>query len=63
MLKQQYFIAVRARNSVSIDSFRVQEGTDEYQALVGYGGIRSMKLTQSDQEWAATAAAGLDYTK
>jgi ABC-type transport system substrate-binding protein len=63
MLKQQYFIAVRARNSVSIDSFRVQEGTDEYQALVGYGGIRSLKLTQDDATWAATAAKGLDYTK
>lgn len=63
MLQQQYFIAVRARNSVSIDSFRVKEGTDEYQALVGYGGMRSMQLTQSDQEWAGTAAKGLDYTK
>jgi ABC-type oligopeptide transport system substrate-binding subunit len=63
MLSNQYFIAVRARNSVGLDSFRVQEGTDTYQALVGYGGIRAMKLTKSDQTWATTAAAGLDYTK
>jgi len=63
MLKQQYFIAVRARNTVSIDSFRVQEGTTEYQALVGYGGIRNLSLTQSDQAWADKANAGLDYTK
>ena len=63
MLSNQYFIAVRARNSVSMDSFRVQEGTDSYQALVGYGGIRSMKLTQSDAQWAETIANGLDYTK
>lgn len=63
MLSNQYFITVRARNSVGLDSFRVQEGTDTYQALVGYGGIRAMKLTQSDQAWATKAAAGLDYTK
>ena len=63
MLQKQYFIALRARNSVSIDSFRVKEGVDEYQALVGYGGIRSLKLTQSDGDWANKTAGGLDYTK
>jgi ABC-type oligopeptide transport system substrate-binding subunit len=63
MLAKQFFITIRARNSVGLDSFRVQEGTDTYQALVGYGGVRAMKLTKSDQTWATTAAAGLDYTK
>jgi len=63
MLQHQYFIAIRSRNAVGINSFRVKEGTDEYQALVGYGGIREMKLTQSDSAWDARAAKGLDYTK
>mgnify|MGYP000932875186 CR=1 FL=1 len=63
MLQQQYFIAVRARQSVSMDSFRLIEGTDEYQQLVAFGGIRKLRYSQDDVTWAATAAKGLDYTK
>lgn len=45
------FVSWGARQSVSLDSFRVQEGTDEYVQIVGFGGIRKLKLTKSDSEW------------
>lgn len=45
------FISWGARQSVSIDSYRVTEGTNEYVQIVGFGGIRKLKLTRSDAEW------------
>lgn len=63
------FVTWGARQSVSIDSYRVQEATDEYVTIVGFGGIRDLKLTKSDDEWASWVSANLgsdgfiDYNK
>jgi ABC-type oligopeptide transport system substrate-binding subunit len=46
------FASLYARSAASLDSYRVQEGTTTYHQIVGYGGIRLLKLTQSDSEWA-----------
>ena len=54
------FISWGARQSVSLDSYRVSEGTDEYVQIVGFGGIRKLKLTKTDAEWSAWVKANLD---
>ena len=64
MLKKQYFISVRARQSISMDSFRIKQGTDTYLQLVGFGGIRFMTYTMTDQEWSDYCGSHtLDYSK
>ncbi len=64
MLSNQYFIAQRARQSISMNSFRVVDGCDTYLQLVGFGGIRFMTYTMSDQEWSEYCNSHvLDYTK
>ncbi len=45
------FITWGARQSVSINSYRVTTGTDQYVQLVGFGGIRFLKLTKTDSDW------------
>lgn len=62
------FISWGARQSVTIDSYRVSEATDTYIQIVGFGGIRFMKLTMDDAAWAAYVSKNatngvLDYTK
>ncbi len=63
------FVSWGARQSVSIDSYRVTSGTDEYVTIVGFGGIRELKLTKSDSEWNDWVKANLgsdgfiDYNK
>ncbi len=54
------FISWGARQSVSLDSYRVEEGTDTYVQIVGFGGIRDLKLTKSDQEWETWVSNNLD---
>ena len=50
-------------------SYRVSEGTDEYVQIVGFGGIRKLKLTKTDAEWSQWVNANLgkdgfiDYNK
>lgn len=64
MLENQYFIAQRARQSMSMNSFRVKDYTDEYIQLVGFGGIRFMTYTMDDTTWDNYCANNtLDYTK
>lgn len=63
------FVTWGARQSVSIDSYRVSEGTNDYVQIVGFGGIRKLKLTKSDADWndwvsANTESNGfVDYNK
>ncbi len=63
------FISWGARQSVSLDSYRVSEGTDEYVQIVGFGGIRKLKLTKTDADWSNWVKANLgkdgfiDYNK
>ena len=57
-----------ARQSVSLNSYRVQTGTNDYVQIVGFGGIRKMKLTKSDSEWKSWVSQNLvngfiDYNK
>ncbi len=63
------FISWGARQSVSIESYRVTNGTDQYVQIVGFGGIRNLKLTKTDSEWNAWVKSNLgsdgfiDYNK
>lgn len=65
MLDKQYFIAQRARQSVSMNSYKIENGTDDYLQIVGFGGIRFLKYNKSDAQWAEFVknASNLDYTK
>lgn len=64
MLANQYFIAVRSRQSLAMNSFRVKDGTDTYLQLVGFGGIQYLTYTMDDSAWADYCASNvLDYTK
>lgn len=61
------FVSWGARQSISMDSFRMQEGTNSYVTIVGFGGIRKAKLLMTDTEWSnyvkANAKNGvLDYS-
>ena len=49
---------ILSRSSASLTSFKVQEGTDSYIPLMGYGGIRYMTFNYDDAEWAAAIASG-----
>ena len=64
MLANQYFISVRSRQSLAMNSFRVKDGTDTYLQLVGFGGIQYLTYTMDDSAWADYCASNvLDYTK
>ena len=64
MLSKQYFITVRSRQSLAMNSFRVKDGTDTYLQLVGFGGIQYLTYTMDDATWADYCANNkLDYTK
>ncbi len=47
------FMSIYARQSVSLNSYRLVDGAENYVTLVGFGGIREAKLTMSDSEWAS----------
>lgn len=47
------FMSIYARQSVSLNSYRLVDGADQYVTLVGFGGMRAAKLTMSDSEWAS----------
>ncbi len=55
-------ISLYARRSVSIESFKVKQGTEDYNELYGYGGVRFMTYNYTDSEWATRVSSGLDYT-
>lgn len=65
MLDNQYFIAQRARQSVSMNSYKVENGTDDYLQIVGFGGIRFLTHNKTDAQWAEFVKnpSNLDYTK
>ena len=53
ILEQYRAIPVRYHNASALNSHRIIEGSDHYiNALVEYGGIRFMKYSMSDDEWA-----------
>lgn len=58
-----YYLPQRARQSLSMASYKVSYATDEYVQLVGFGGIRKMTYNYDDHDWEAIVNAGLDYTK
>lgn len=41
-----------ARASSSLNSFKIENGTDHYINLIGYGGIRHIRFNMNDGEWA-----------
>lgn len=53
----------------SMHSFKVQNGTDEYVQLVGFGGIRELTYNYTDEEWTdwvnsqLANSEKLDYTR
>lgn len=63
ILENVYYIPQRARQSLSMNSYKVEYGTNDYVQLVGFGGIRKMTYNYNDANWASYAANGLDYTK
>lgn len=44
-------IPLVARSQASMNSFKVEDGTDNYITFVGYGGIRELKFNYTDSEW------------
>lgn len=44
-------IPIFARASSSINSFKIENGVDEYINLIGYGGIRHLKFNYTNGEW------------
>ena len=44
-------IPIFARASSSINSFKIENGVDEYINLIGYGGVRHMTFNYNNTEW------------
>lgn len=42
-----------ARGTSSLRSFKIENATDTYVSLIGYGGIRKMTFEYNDQEWSS----------
>lgn len=69
LVSKYNFVTWGARQSVSLKSYRVQEGTSNYVQLIGFGGIRERKLLKNDEEWNAWVKQNiqsdsfLDYNK
>lgn len=55
-LKFYYCIPIYCDATISLDSKRLKYITDEYNSLYGFGGLRFLTYTYSDQEWS-------DYVK
>ena len=54
ILSQYNSIPIRYYNSSSLDSHRIINGSDHYiNSLVGFGGLRFMTYSMSDEEWDA----------
>lgn len=62
-LKTYNTLSLYARRSVSMDSFKIKEGTETYNELYGYGGFRFMTYNYDDYDWGNRVNQGLDYTK
>lgn len=65
ILEQNITVPLWYVTGASMDSMRIKNALDEYLQLVGYGGIRYMTYTYSDQEWkdfTNNYSKQLDYT-
>lgn len=63
LIRTWNFVSIYARRSVTMDSFKIKQGCDEYVELVGYGGIRFLTYNYDDADWAARVKKGLDYSR
>ncbi len=51
VISQWNTIPLYARGSINLTSFKVNDGTDNYINLIGYGGIRFITYNYTDAEW------------
>lgn len=51
IISQFNTIPLYARGSINLTSFKVNDGTDNYINLIGYGGIRFITFNYTDTEW------------
>lgn len=63
LIRTWNFVSLYARRSVTMDSFKIKQGCDEYVELVGYGGIRFLTYNYDDAAWATRVKKGLDYSR
>lgn len=63
LIRTWNFVSIYARRSVTMDSFKIKQGCDEYVELVGYGGIRFLTYNYDDAEWTSRVKKGLDYSR
>lgn len=56
LLEECYTTPLYYRTSASLDSQKVNNATDEYIQLVGFGGIRYLTYNYTDEEWEAYCA-------
>ena len=45
-------VPVVARATSSLNSWKIENGTENYINLIGYGGIRHIRFNMNDGEWA-----------
>ena len=64
-LAQFVAIPIYYRNSVALDSYKVESAISEYVNLVGYGGLRFTTFNYDDASWKTFCSNpdNLDYTK
>ncbi len=56
-LEKYYCIPLASMTTCSMDSYKVQSYTDEYNVMYGFGGIRLMTYNYDDAEWAEFVAS------
>ena len=53
IISQYRTLPLYARGSIALTSFKVEDATEDYINLIGYGGIRFMTYNYTDGEWEA----------
>ena len=56
-LAKYYRIPLAVTTSCSLSSYKVEDYTDEYNIMYGFGGFRIMNYNYNDAEWAAYVAS------
>ena len=55
-LAKFYRIPLAVTTSCSLSSYKVEDYTDEYNIMYGFGGLRLMSYNYTDAEWSAYVA-------
>ena len=58
IISQYRTLPLYARGSIALTSFKVEDATEDYINLIGYGGIRFMTYNYTDGEWDAAWSDG-----